>query len=446
MRDFIATYRQFLLILLVWTVAPFLIGSLPTMVLAGLSLVFMILKGALIEIFFGFIFILVLSDSLLEQLEYAKLFKNVYILLLLAVLVLNSDKTKLSGQLLNSFLPFFAIAFFALQFAGNLNIGIQKTTSYLLLLLIVPSFMLYFINEHGKEVLKHLAYFLVFIILIGFVLTVVNFNYGTIEGGRLRGLFGNPNGLGIFTFLTFVFFYVLSEFSPNLFSSSERRFFFFIIFLTLIFTGSRSAIVSCLMVIIFTRLQRNSPLLTLTLFVTIIISYQAITLNLIEIVKYFGLEQSMRVSTLEEGSGRFIAWQFAWFKIQNFYYFGGGFGNDEFIMRQNYRELALLGHQGGVHNSYLTFWFDSGIIGLSLYFFGFIRSFILNAAKRIYSIPCLYAVLFSITYESWLAGSLNPFTIILLLSITLFYYADFKLEEGLPETTEMETKIIKQVP
>jgi O-antigen ligase len=411
------------------TIAPFLVGSAGAMGVFTLALIMMYMSRSFLEMFLGFIFMLVLSDNLSEHFEFAKTYKNVYISMLFLILLIHPRDFIIHGKLIAGFLPFFGIAIFALQYSGETGVAIQKTISYILLLILVPSYMVYFFKTEGIVFLRKMIFFFTLIILVGYLLRLVFPEFGSIEGGRLRGFFGNPNGLGIFLFLFFVFFYTISDFYPNLFSNIEYRFVFFTILFALVLTGSRSALVSVLMVMLFKRLQYASAFLSFIMFVAIIVSYQIITVNIVDIVKFMGLETYFRVNTLEEGSGRFIAWRFAWMKIQGFYYVGGGFGNDEYIMRQNYRELAILGHQGGVHNSYLTFWFDTGLLGLIFYFFNFIRIFINGVKKNKLAVPCLYAVLFSITYESWLAGSLNPFTIILLLTISLFICPEFSPEE-----------------
>ena len=82
-------------------------------------------------------------------------------------------------------------------------------------------------------------------------------------------------------------------------------------------------------------------------------------------------------------------------------------------MRRNYDYLERMGHQGGVHNSYLSMWFNVGIVGLLIYFRSFVLLFIKAAKLLPISTAVMFSVLFSVMYESWLVGSLNPYTIIL---------------------------------
>jgi O-antigen ligase len=98
---------------------------------------------------------------------------------------------------------------------------------------------------------------------------------------------------------------------------------------------------------------------------------------------------------------------------------GLGFGYDEYVMRSNFRVLSKLGHQGGVHNSYLSLWINFGLIGLLIY----IRSFLLIFIKAVkitnLALPVFFAVIFSSSFEGLLVGSLNPHMFFLLIIITI---------------------------
>jgi O-antigen ligase len=140
----------------------------------------------------------------------------------------------------------------------------------------------------------------------------------------------------------------------------------------------------------------------------------------IAIIEFFQLQEFFRVESLEEGSGRTIAWAFAWQEIQNYYFVGGGFGHDENVMRPNYWWMSKEGHQGGVHNSYLSMWFDTGILGVVLYFVAFAGNIFKAMRQNYLALAFGISILFNITYESWLVASLNPFTIIFLIILTIF--------------------------
>ena len=81
--------------------------------------------------------------------------------------------------------------------------------------------------------------------------------------------------------------------------------------------------------------------------------------------------------------------------------------------------LSQLGHQGNAHNSYLTLTLDTGIIGIILFLIGLVRTMVVSAGNFFYALPVFYAALFSANFESWLAASLNPFTSLLLITLTI---------------------------
>lgn len=60
-----------------------------------------------------------------------------------------------------------------------------------------------------------------------------------------------------------------------------------------------------------------------------------------------------------------------------------------------------------------------GIVGLLIYFRSFMLIFIKASKNTSIALAVMFSVLFSILYESWLAGSLNPYTSMLLIILTV---------------------------
>jgi len=148
-------------------------------------------------------------------------------------------------------------------------------------------------------------------------------------------------------------------------------------------------------------------------------AYLLVSQNLLAIISYLGLEEYLRVETLEEGSGRLIAWQFAWENIQDSMLIGKGFMYDLILMRTNFDWLSRAGHEGGVHNSYLILWLNTGLLGIVFFFRAFFLLFLRAAKLNAVAIPAMVAVMFSIFFEPWLAASLNPYTIVFLVVLTI---------------------------
>ena len=391
------------------------------MLFISISIFVFISKEFYTEIFIGFLFILVFSDNLEEGLfGFAKTYKPLYALLLMLVLFTKRKENKVDFLIFKKFIPFLIIAAFALFFASNnLVDGIQKTISYTFLLLTVPYFIVINFERRGAHFFKTLIYFIITILVIGILLRYVNYDLVISHGNRLRGIFGNPNGLGIFLILTFIIIFIVNKYFPNLLSKREKIIFYLIILYSILQSGSRTALISVFLFYLLYRIQSLPIILRITLFIGIILFSQFLFANIADVVASIGMEEYFRINTLEEGSGRFIAWKFAWENIQKNIVFGRGFGFDEFLMRSNYENLTKLGHQGGVHNTYLILWLNTGLIGLLAFLRGFFLVFIKAAKNSTMALPAMVAVMFSINFEPWLAASLNPFTILFLVIITI---------------------------
>jgi O-antigen ligase len=345
------------------------------------------------------------------------------------------------------FLPLFIYSCIPLLFSGAVLVGIQKTLSYMLLFLVVPNYVLYSFRRHGWDFFRDLVLFLVTVLVAQRLFIVLDPGWWMHLGGRFRGFFGNPNGLAMFCYLFFTLFTVLVHVRKDLFPLWAKVVIYAIIFYFLLQSGSRASLMSTLIFLVFSRFFRVSPFIGFIAFVVFMAVIEIVSNNLAVIVTSLGIEHYFRLETLTDGSGRYFAWQFAWDRINDggFFLMGGGFGNDEHVMRQNYEYLRSMGHHGGVHNSYLTLWFDLGIVGLIIYFRSFFLIF-LKASKRVpIAFAVMFSVLFSIMYESWLAGSLNPFTILLLVILTVLTEDEILAGRTGAEDAEAEERPVVEV-
>lgn len=380
------------------------------------------------QLFLGFWLVLILSDSLQPALGFAKNVKNIYILLLAAILILRRRDFAPINTFYQRFLPFFIVAFISLTFTETFMTSFQKTISYLLIFMVVPNFVERIYRDNGKAFFKNLVYFFSVLLAIGISLKYLKPEIGLSHVGRLTGVFGNPNGLGIFSILCFLLFSVIEHSYPDLFSKWDRRIIFLLIITSIMFSGSRNAAVSLIIFLFTSKFYKMSPFLGFLIVLIIGFASEVIGNNYVLIIKSLGLESFFRVRTLDAAGGRYIAWNFAWERIQENFFLGKGFAFDEYIMRKNFDMLSRLGHQGGVHNSYLILWLNTGIIGLFLYLLSFISTFIQGAKNTHLAFPIMYTVMFTAMFEPWLVSSLNPFTIILLIIITIIINPKFKAE------------------
>jgi O-antigen ligase len=418
MLDFIARNKVTLGIFFIW----YLIGSVSSLAFfpVGALTIFLWWRRRLFfEILLGFLFILVLSDNLKYTTDFANTFKNLYIVLLAAISILERRSFNVNNRFFLYFIPFIAVSLIGLYFSPQAFKGLQKTLSYILILFVTPQFLVKSFKDLGPVVIKDIIYLGVSVILLGFIFRFTDPGIAFSHGGRFRAIFGNPNGLGIFLIVLFAFALISREYFKGLFSKSDVRLIFLSILLALVWSASRSALISVSLLFLFTRFYKLSPFLGFIGFLGLAFTGELLLNNLVEIVTALGASDFLRVETLEGGSGRYIAWQFAWEAIQDHFWFGRGFSFDEYLMVANEDYLSELGHQGGVHNTYLIIWLNTGLVGLLLFLRAYLILFIKASKNTPFAFPVLYAVLFSITIEPWLAASLNPFTIMLLMSLVV---------------------------
>ena len=418
MIDYVKSNLSFIAILIVWLLvgvyaAPLSYGLIPLTVLVFKR------RDYYAEIIIGFFFILMISDSRVKSFAFAVDVKNIYILLLAAFVLFDSKNFKPFQNFYQKYIPFFLVALFCLVYSPYAGTSFSKLLSYFLIILVVPNFVHKAYSVKGVQFFRELIFFGSTMLLIGLVLKYIAHDVAYLSD-RFRGTLGNPNGLGIFLLMFFLLFSVISEYFKNLFTVNEKRIIYFLIFSSLILSASRSALTAILIFAIFRYLYNISPFVGFIIFIIFLFGYQLITSNIVPIVMALGLQDYFRLDTLTEGSGRLIAWTFAWEQIQYNFFLGRGFGYTEWIFGQYYEILSRKGHQGHAHNTFLTFWLDTGLVGLVFYVQAFILQFVQAAKRSRSAIPAMYAVLFSVFFESWLTASLNPYTIQLIIILTVF--------------------------
>ncbi|MGV6861470.1 MAG: O-antigen ligase family protein [Putridiphycobacter sp.] len=384
------------------------------------------LKGLFFEMLITSIWLLILSDyvpikdATYDDLQFAKDLKPLVPIFLFGFYLIHREKFPPIPKLFINFVPFFLVVLFALQYALNFKIGAQKYVSFVLMYFCIPVYVNYLHHYYGKLFWNSLLTFITWMLAIGIVLGFVAPDIGILAGDRFKGILGNPNGVGIFLNLFFILWTVAKSYKLVSFTTKENRLVFIIIFVSLFWSGSRNGIMSIFMFYMVYRLVKIHWSFAIAAVASIIVFEEVIFGVFIQIIEFFQLSNYFRVDSLEEGSGRKTAWIFAWQEVQKYFFVGGGFGQDEQVMRPNYYWLRREGHDGGVHNSYLSMWFDGGIIGLILYFGALFKLVLGNTKFDYIGLAFLVSILFNITYESWLVASLNPFTIIFLIILTIF--------------------------
>jgi O-antigen ligase len=284
----------------------------------------------------------------------------------------------------------------------------------------VPNYIKRAQLDHGKEFYTALIYLGFSILVVSFALKLIDPAVVTREG-RFEGVFGNPNGMGLFSLLFCMLFNIILNMYPDLIAPRWKRIIYIAIFLAIILCGSRGSLFGILIYFLFSFIYKKSSFIGTVLAILFAFSYSYISYNIVNIITLLKLEDYLRINTFEEASGRFIAWKFTWDHIQENFWIGRGFEYTTYLFSipENVVYLNSLGHLGNVHNSYLTLWLDTGLVGLSAFVIAFISCFISAIRKTILAIPLMYAAVFSSFFESWLTASLNPFTIILFITLSI---------------------------
>lgn len=422
MRQFLREHFQVVFFILSWVLIARWAGSLLYVVLP-LSVFLFRRAGRWQDIVFCFIMCLVFSDMIrgLPGMDVMKSAKSLYILAMALVLLVDQVQMQPLARLFTIFLPFFVYAFFPIFFSPVPFAAIEKTVSYALIFLVVPNYVLYCFRLYKWDFFKNLVWFVVLMLISQQLMRLSGSPGQYLITDRFRGFFGNPNGMAIFVYLSLVLFMVVNHLHHGLFSRSGQLVIYAVLFYYLITCGARTALMASLMFMLFIQFFRISVLLGIISFIAFIGVSELLASNLPAIITAMGLQNYLRVDTISDGSGRYIAWTYVWDLINHhgYFLFGAGFENEGYLMLKAYSYLSRLGHEGGVHNSYLAFWLNVGIVGLLIYFRSFVLIFIKASKNTSIAFAVMFSVLFSILYESWLAGSLNPYTIMLLIILTV---------------------------
>jgi O-antigen ligase len=418
---YIRSNIEFLLIVTAW----YLVGYNLQPIAYGLVLFSFLLfwrKEKYSEILIGFMAMLIFADN--PSLSFAKDLKPFLLPLLSLFFFFNRKKFIPLCTLYFPFLYFFIYSFILLFASETFFTSLQKTVSYALLYIVVPNYLVKIYRERGPVFFKEWILFITILLWIGIVLYFVNPSVVFSHGNRFKGIMGNPNGIAMFSVFIFISYSVIKNQYHDLFSREEKILILIPIFLSIVWSSSRASIFAVLIFIVFSNIGRKSIFLNIALFIIVAIVYQVFTENLPSIISYFNLQSYFRLETLKKGGGRFVAWQFAWEQIQKNFFFGKGFDYNQylFFIPENQSKLNMLDHQGDVHNVYLGFWLDVGIVGLCIFFSAFFYTFYKMSLISHQAIPAMYSMLFLGMYEPWLISSLNSYTINFLVIATIMLY------------------------
>ncbi|MBL4625308.1 MAG: O-antigen ligase family protein [Flavobacteriales bacterium] len=423
MLKFIREYQLLIVVTIIVVIAG-LASSLIAYVLIPLAFVLFMVRGYHKEVLLFFYMILVFSDN--NNLEFASKIKPLLIILF-AAFSLKHGSLRAGNKVFKPFAIFFVYTLVLLWFSPDLMRSFQKNLSYILLFLTIPGYTVYLIDKYGSKVIMDMVNLSVVIMVIGLVFTLLFPEIAYSHGGRLRGILGNPKGLAMFCFFNLLLFQLFKDhLDDSWLSKVDRIIIIGIILVTLVLTGSRTSWLAVLIFLFFRQFSRIPPMISFLLLATIVWAYDYIFIVGVAFVTELGLTKQFRLNESEAvgfASGRTVAWKYAWQEIQKNYFFGRGWAYDEiWIFGPVQETLKLLNHQGGVHNTFLIIWLNTGIIGLIIYGISLFYVFLKAARNSMLALPILFAGLFVANFEPWLGSSLNPYTIQFLICLAVILH------------------------
>ncbi len=414
---------QFYLLLLLWALAGYVSEPL-AFIIIPLSMFYFKSRRMYDQLLIGFFFILIISDN--DTFAFARNVKVLYLLILAMFYYSSRDEFKTKNSFSIFFMPFFLMAIFCILFSPVVGIAAQKTMSYILMFLLIPLYFNKSIDDNGFIGMRNMMYFSIGILFVGFLLYFINRDFVVlIKIGRYRGIFGNPNGLGLYTLLLFILFKTIETLRVDLFSRTDKIVIYSMFAFSVLMCGSRNALLSIVILLCLSFFYKKSIFLGIVFSIIFGGIYFLIEGEVGTIIQQLGLEEIMRTKTLDKLGGRTVAWDFAWKNIQKSLFVGKGFGFDERLMRANSDMLSKMGTQGGVHSSYFSLMLNFGLIGLILYLAGYFIFYIRASFSYNIALPIMIVVLFSAAVEGLFIGSLNPQMIILLMTMTILNNPNF---------------------
>jgi hypothetical protein len=429
------TIREAALFLAVAFGVPFvenLAGIYPAIGLLMSAFLFFANVRKALWVFLLFWYTLILSDSF--QFEFGSVVKPVLMILLMVYAYWVARDFFPQNFILRALAMFLVMAGILIFSSPEPWLSFQKYSSYLLLYLCVPPIIWVIMSSH-RDAPRFLFYFIVGI--VGFsLLYIVLSPYASSHGGRIRGIFGNPNGFAMFSLFSFLFVQALRATGQLNLSHRWHIGYQILVFSAILLSGSRAALSSLLLFYLLSRFRTYAALVGFFIVGILVFFYDDIMQITQTLIRSAGYAETFRLEGaqgLETGSGRLVAWRFAWEEINRSFFFGRGWTYDEiWIFGPIQKVLLNLNHQGGVHNTFLILWLNNGLIGLLLFLLGWFAITIRAGGYCGLAFPVLYAGLFQANFEPWLGASLNPYTVIFIAAFAVMLFPS--LQTRTPDT------------
>lgn len=382
-------------------------------------LIFLVIKNSWSLLFLFTLITFILGDSHFAWLSYWYNLRFISIILLFFISLywILSSKVKLSLSLI--WILFFILVAIISAIRGPITVAaLSKTASYFIINFVVLNYVEYLYRIDSKFSIKYF-YLLLLAISAGFLISFFNLNFSWRLGNRYNGIYGNPNGLALSSFIYFIFAFHL-YINKKIINKYIFFIFSFLIVLGLIYSASRGGLLSIIIFLFIYYLNKikiyfKIIILSFVIPVAIFLSNPA---NLVSVARQLGIAEKFRVENAKDGGGRFLAWQVAMDNLPESILIGKGIDYDVYLFAGYQKMFLAMGHEGNVHNSFITILLNTGSIGL-LFILIYLYSLLRQIKYQAFFYATLASCFFSAFFESWLSGSLNPYLIFFLTNIVI---------------------------
>ncbi len=217
--DFYRTHKHFVFVAIIWLLLGRFVSPLTQLAII-LSLLLFISKDKVAFMLFGLFLLLYFSDSYLAQFSFAKPIKPYYLLGIGAAFFLGRNELRQGSTFYFVFLPFLTFAFLVIGKSEMPKFALQKTISYLLLVILVPNITLRLFKEYGPAIFKQFIVLITLFLLVAIVFRLAGISMVGLN--RFHGFLGNPNAIGLNCTTFFVFFSCCKTVFPSAFFSPRE--------------------------------------------------------------------------------------------------------------------------------------------------------------------------------------------------------------------------------
>ncbi|HKJ34347.1 MAG TPA: O-antigen ligase family protein [Balneolales bacterium] len=368
-----------------------------------------------------FILIIVLGDNLWPELEVYSVLRVVELILISifsSIIIFRYDKG-IDRRIL-FFIPFFFVGLISSYlYSPDMAASVSRAISYFLLVFSVFTYFRFVYQEYQQILYENIFIIITLIFIISILGIATPYHDLFFFSNRLRGLFGNPNSMALFS----IFSYPIIDYfnyPDSKITQRQIKWVKILIIGSVILTGSRNGMVS----IFIYYLLRNYYMRGVTgrIYSIIIgIGIVLIFFNIQLLTNYPPVQEFFRTESIQTASGRTQVWNVAVDQIKESPWMGNG---DYYyqIFFQNYKRIHNLAarYWNSVWNSYLAILMDTGIIGLLAYIF-FLFGLVSFTNNFKILIPFIGVTLFSAIFESWMVSSLNAYTTLFLFYFIIVY-------------------------